>query len=40
MKKLSKADFDRAAAFVKSQAREVDKRLFDFYFAGARPFPS
>lgn len=34
MKKLSKADFDRAAAFVKSQAREVDKRLFDFYFDG------
>lgn len=34
MRKLSKANFDRAAAFVKAQAREVDKRLFDYYFDG------
>jgi hypothetical protein len=34
MKKLSKAQFEKAAAFVQSQAREVDKRLFDFYFGG------
>lgn len=32
MKKLSKAQFEKASAFVQAQAREVDKRLFDFYF--------
>ncbi|MCB9419870.1 MAG: hypothetical protein H6667_08700 [Ardenticatenaceae bacterium] len=35
MKKLSKARFEKAAAFVQAQAREVDKRLFDFYFGKA-----
>ncbi len=34
MKQLSKEDFNRAAAFVKALAREVDKRLFAYYFEG------
>jgi hypothetical protein len=32
MKKLSKSNFAKAAMFVKGQAREVDKRLFAYYF--------
>lgn len=34
MKTLTAANFAKAASFVQAQAREVDKRLFDFYFEG------
>ena len=34
MKKLSKANFAKAVAFIDAQTREVDKRLFAFYFEG------
>ena len=34
MKKLSPANFERAAAFINMQARELDKRLFTYHFEG------
>lgn len=34
MKKLNQDTFEQASAFIKSQARAVDQKLFEFYFEG------
>ncbi|MCP4429330.1 MAG: hypothetical protein GY803_33015, partial [Chloroflexi bacterium] len=34
MRKLSKANFEKAVTFIHSQARELDKQLLAFHFEG------